>query len=174
MLDVIVAFIIPPLILGVWVAIIYGTYRAAIAKGRRGWLWSILAFFPLGPLMGPLFLVTMPKVGTAASKGQLIGRTFIIAFLVLAFLVRLAANSVPSPNQLSLEELTACLDLSEQADLAKQAATFNEEANMWEFPTQKSADEYNLLVERYQDGCTGKTYDENDMQELQRSFREPE
>ena len=116
----------------------------------------------------------MPKIGTAASKGQLIGRTFVITFLVLVFLVRLVANSVPSPNQLSLEELTACLDLSEQVNLAQQAATYIEADDIWEFPTQEGADEYNLLIERYQYGCTGKTYDENDMQELQRSFREPE
>lgn len=161
------------LVLGVWIGIVYATSRSAIVKGRRGWLWGILTVFPLGPLTGPLFLSTMPKLGSAASKGQLIGRALIIAFLVLAFLFRLVENSVPEPNELSSNKLTECLDLSEQARLARQAATFNEGANMWEFPTQESVDEYNLLVKRFQDECEGKTYDENDLERFQRQFGEP-
>gem|GEM_PF-2997193 len=105
--------------------------------------------------------------------GQLIGRTIIVAFLVFAFLFRLVTNSLPSPNQLSSAELTACLDLSEQAEMAREAASFNEAANMWDFLTQEDADEYNSLLDRYQEQCSGKTYDENDLQNLQRNFGEP-
>lgn len=161
------------LVLGVWGAIVYVTSRSAIAKGRSGWIWGILTIFPLGPLTGPLFLSTMPKLGAAASKGQLIGRTIIVAFMVFAFLFRLVTNSLPSPNQLSSTELTTCLDLSEQAEIARQAASFNEAANMWEFLTQEGADEYNSLLNRYQEQCSGKTYDENDLQNMQRNFGEP-
>jgi len=166
-------FLILLLVLGVWGAIVYVTSRSAIAKGRSGWIWGILTIFPLGPVTGPLFLSTMPKLGAAASMGQLIGRTIIVAFLVFAFLFRLVTNSLPSPNQLSSAELTACLDLSEQAEMAREAASFNEAANMWDFLTQEDADEYNSLLDRYQEQCSGKTYDENDLQNLQRNFGEP-
>ena len=166
-------FLILLLVLGVWGAIVYVTSRSAIAKGRSGWIWGILTIFPLGPVTGPLFLLTMPKLGAAASKGQLIGRTVIVAFLVFAFLFRLIENSVPAPNELSSDELNECLDLSEQARLVRQSATLNEGTNMWEFPTQESADKYNLLIERFQDECSGKTYDEKDLQNMQRNFGEP-
>ena len=168
-MDEVTVYIVIVVLFGGWFAIAYATARRAITKGRSGWLWGILTVFPLGPIIGPLILTTMSNSGSAASKGQLIGRTFIITFLVFSFLVRLA-SSLPSPNQLSSDELAACLDLSDQSDMARQAATYNEAAEMWEFPTQENADEYNSLLERYQVECSEKTYDENDLQEMQRSF----
>ena len=161
-------------VLGFWAGIVYVTAKSAIAKEKSGWLWGILTIFPLGPLTGPLLLMTMSKSGTAASKGQLVGRTLIIAFLVFALLFRLVTNSLPVPNQLSADELAACLDLSEQAEIATQAATYSEAEEMWEFPSQESANEYNMLVERFQKECSEKTYDEDDLREMQRSFGAPQ
>ena len=167
-------YIIVVVFLGAWIGIACATAKSAIAKERSGWLWGSLTIFPLGPITGPLLLMTMSKSGTAASKGQLVGRILIIAFIVFAFLFRLVTNSLPSPNQLSSDELAECLDLSDQLDVARQAATYIEAEEMWEFPSQESADEYNMLVERFQKECSEKTYDEDDLREMQRSFGAPQ
>ena len=46
-----------------WLFVAIAVGKAAAKKSRRRWLWTLLSIFPLGPIVGPLFLASMPPVG---------------------------------------------------------------------------------------------------------------
>jgi hypothetical protein len=90
-----------------YLGIAWAVGSAAKSKGRSRAVWTTLSIFPLGPLAAPLWLATMPVIGEPASTKQLVGRTLLIAFIVLANLGQLVGGAVENRNNLrsQLEDL---------------------------------------------------------------------
>ena len=73
-----------------WIFIAWQVGLRAAKKARRQGLWTLMAIFPLGPIITPLWLASLPVVGAQASTGQLIGRSALITLFVLSQAARLA------------------------------------------------------------------------------------
>ena len=69
-----------------WIFIAWKVGLAAKNKDRRRFLWTVLSVFPLGPIYAPLWLATLPHFEEKATRGQLVGRTFLIALFSLVIL----------------------------------------------------------------------------------------
>ena len=83
-----------------YLGIAWAVGSAAKRKGRSRAVWTTLSIFPLGPLTAALWLATMPVAGEEASTKQLVGRTLLIAFLVLGNLASLAGSTLEQRNDL--------------------------------------------------------------------------
>jgi hypothetical protein len=74
----------------IWIFIAWQVGLRAAKKHRRHWLWTLMTIFPLGPIVAPLWLATMPTARESASTGQIVGRAVLITLLALSQAVRIA------------------------------------------------------------------------------------
>lgn len=171
-------------VLGGWLSIARAVGLAAKKKNRRRWLWTTMSIFPLGPLIGPLWLATMPVAGGKATIGQVIGRAVLIFLIVLSQLARLAEigsqakimNKAESEfgyqteskaahyKKMSVDEIVICLQLSSEMNAMSDAATLNESDDLYLFESQREADIYNSAISMHAElECGDRTYDVSEL-----------
>lgn len=166
----------------IWVAIAVG--KAAAKKNRRRWLWTFLAIFPLGPILGALWLATLPVAGEKATTGQIIGRSVLIFIIVLSQLGRLAQigsqvaiqdkaeaefgfeteSRTTHYKQMDVNEIVVCLQLSTEVTAMRETATREEGGDTYLFESQREVDIYNTALEMNEElECDERTYEYADL-----------
>jgi len=171
-------------ILVLWAFICRAVGLAAKEKGRSRVVWTILTFLPLGPIMGPLWLKSMPIAGEKPTGLQLTGRIVLILFLMgnasSAVLQGVRENQVAEKaledygidsenvtahyKQMSVNEIVYCLQLDQNTKTFQGLAGLDDETNQWLFATQDQVDKYNdILAEQASLECEERTYDYDDM-----------
>lgn len=184
------AWVILVVMFGAWGTAAWFTGLAAKRKGRSRLLWTTLSVLPLGPIAGPLWLASFPKVGEPASVAQKIGRSLLILALLLSLVgniigtlervndsleqERVAEKAKETINyevsdadthykQMNVPEITACLALTMALETMTETAE-QQEDGMWLFSTEVEANRFNaingVLEERE---CNERTYDHSDL-----------
>ena len=167
-----------------WLFVAIAVGKAAAKKSRRRWLWTLLSIFPLGPIVGPLFLASMPPVGEKPTPGQIVGRSVLIFIIVLSQLARLAEvgiqtsiqdkaesdfgweteSSATHYKQMSVDEIVMCLQLNSEVSAMIETATIEEGGDMYLFDSQREADIFNAAIELSDDlECEERTYEYTDL-----------
>lgn len=173
-------------VIAVWVWIAVAVGKAASNKKRRRWLWTTLSFFPLGPIVGPLWLSSMPVLGEKATTGQIIGRSVLILLIVIGQAGRLAQISTDTNikekaesefgyetesitvhyKQMDVDEIIVCVQLNSEISEMLEVATTEEGDDRYLFETQREADIFNSAVAMNAElECEDRTYDYTDLDE---------
>lgn len=175
-------------VLAIWVIICYAVGKAAKAKGRSATTWGFLTFIPLGPILAPLWLASMPHVGGEASWKQLTGRTVLCIWLVVSLALRVGLDAVNKNiedqamvkadadygfqtelvtthyKKMLVDEIVECITLSQTSDAMQYDADYDAANATYYFETQDQADTYNNLIAQYKDmECQERTYDVADL-----------
>ena len=175
------------LILGIvafWAFIARAVGISAAKKNRRRWLWTLLTVVPLGPIGGPLWLMTMPIAGVKASAGQILGRSALILVIVASQLIRAVQTAnqnvtiekassqfgyevqtnVTPYRHMDLDEITVCMQLASTIkDMAEQS-TINEDGDTYLFETGLEVDLFNAANELNTEmECDDRSYDIADL-----------
>ena len=167
---------------------------AAAKKNRRRWLWTIMAVVPLGPIVGPLWLASMPVAGEKATTGQQIGRAVLVTLIVLSQVGRIVQlgedqrtkNKAISEfgyetetvtkhyKKMNVDESVMCVQLNSQVTTMMESATLDESGETYLFETQREADIYNTALTLNDEmECQDRTYDFPDLDEaMERIERE--
>ena len=176
-----------------WSAVAVG--KAAATKNRRRWLWTTMAFVPLGPVMVWPWLWSMPVAGQKATPGQVVGRAVLI-FLVLLSLVaqvvqvgsqaeikskaesdfgyQTESKSVHY-KKMAVEEIVICLQLNSEMNAMSDAATLDESEGLYLFGSQREADIYNSAISMHAElECDDRTYDVADLDEAMQQIERNE
>ena len=171
-------------IVAFWAFIARAVGISAARKNRRRWLWTLLAVFPLGPIVGPLWLITMPIAGVKASTAQILGRSALILVIVASQLFRVVQTvnenvtlkkassqfgyevqtKVTPYRHMNLDEIAACIQLAATIkDMVKQS-TINEDGDTYLFETGLEVDLFNSANELNAEmECDDRTYDIADL-----------
>lgn len=187
-MDMLIGIGIFGLVAGIWCCVVIAVGRAAAAKGRSRTTWGFLTFMPLGPIMAPLYLASLPAVGEKATKGQLLGRTVLIVWLVVGFGARLVIDTANQQieaeamskaetdygfeteyvtthyKKMSVEEIVECVTISQTTEAMQYEADYDADNETYYFETQGQADTYNDLNAKYNEmECQERTYDVADL-----------
>lgn len=181
--DVLIAIVTALGVLAIWIVIAMKVGQAAAEKNRRQWLWTLLSFVPLGPLLAPLWLATMPIVGQKATAVQLMGRTVLILLIVLGQLAGMGqrafndaatqkasteygyeTNTVTTHyKKMGVEEIATCVQLTAKISAMEEKSTSDEEDSLV-FETQDEVDTFNTVVAIYEElECGERTYEVYDL-----------
>ena len=179
------------LLFGIVIVVVWGFIARAVGlaakdKKRSRSLWTLMTIFPLGPIMGPLWLSSLPVVGEKSSVGQLIGRLLLVLFVVGNISSRVIEQSgnekvaerakdelgfqtesvTQHYKQMTTGEILICLELTQDIKAFQARAELSDDEAQWLFATQTEADRFNQLVERNTTlECDDRTYDYGDLDE---------
>jgi len=162
-------------LLAAWTFIAWRVGLVAKGKGRRRSLWVLLSIFPLGPIMAPFWLASMPVVGDEASKKQIAGRAVLITLVIFSLVsgifdaaVRQKAKAefgiesedvVNHYKQMNVDEIVTCLQLNNALEEVEQGDVSDDESNNYQFETQREVEIYNRISTLGHDlECDTRTY----------------
>ena len=169
-----------------WGFIVRAVGKAAAKKNRRPWLWAVMTVLPLGPIVGPLWLASMPVAGETATPGQAIGRGLLIFLLVLSQAGQLAQLGVQEATKdkanseyglepedvtthykkMDVDEIVICLQLTAETTAMSDEATIDEGGDTVLFESQREADIYNSAFGLHDElECNERTYEYSDLDE---------